>query len=88
MVTNELPKIEAPPGRSARYYAVLNLVSWRASMLAADAGDFVHRMQRAMMKCVILAGGKGTRISEETIQRPKPMIEIGGRPILWHIMKI
>jgi glucose-1-phosphate cytidylyltransferase len=40
------------------------------------------------MKCVILAGGKGTRISEETIQRPKPMIEIGGRPILWHIMKI
>jgi glucose-1-phosphate cytidylyltransferase len=40
------------------------------------------------MKCVILAGGKGTRISEETIQRPKPMIEIGGRPILWHIMKM
>ena len=40
------------------------------------------------MKCVILAGGKGTRISEETIQRPKPMIEIGGRPMLWHIMKI
>lgn len=40
------------------------------------------------MKCVILAGGRGTRISEETIQRPKPMIEIGGRPILWHIMKI
>jgi len=41
-----------------------------------------------LMKCVILAGGKGTRISEETIQRPKPMIEIGGRPMLWHIMKI
>jgi glucose-1-phosphate cytidylyltransferase len=40
------------------------------------------------MKCVILAGGKGTRISEETVQRPKPMIEIGGRPILWHIMKL
>ncbi|MCP5433090.1 MAG: glucose-1-phosphate cytidylyltransferase [Alphaproteobacteria bacterium] len=40
------------------------------------------------MKAVILAGGLGTRISEESQLRPKPMIEIGGRPILWHIMKI
>ena len=40
------------------------------------------------MKVVILAGGYGTRISEESHLRPKPMIEIGGRPILWHIMKI
>lgn len=40
------------------------------------------------MKAVILAGGLGTRISEETITKPKPMIEIGGKPILWHIMKI
>jgi glucose-1-phosphate cytidylyltransferase len=40
------------------------------------------------MKAVILAGGFGTRLSEETELRPKPMIEIGGRPILWHIMKI
>jgi len=40
------------------------------------------------MKAVILAGGLGTRISEETHLRPKPMIEIGGHPILWHIMKI
>lgn len=39
------------------------------------------------MKCVILAGGYGTRISEESHLRPKPMIEIGGRPILWHVMK-
>jgi glucose-1-phosphate cytidylyltransferase len=39
------------------------------------------------MKAVILAGGLGTRISEETTIRPKPMIEIGGKPILWHIMK-
>ncbi len=39
------------------------------------------------MKAVILAGGLGTRISEETSTRPKPMVEIGGRPILWHIMK-
>jgi glucose-1-phosphate cytidylyltransferase len=40
------------------------------------------------MKAVILAGGLGTRISEETSVRPKPMIEIGGKPILWHILKI
>jgi glucose-1-phosphate cytidylyltransferase len=40
------------------------------------------------MKAVILAGGLGTRIAEETSSRPKPMIEIGGKPILWHIMKI
>lgn len=39
------------------------------------------------MKAVILAGGMGTRISEETNVRPKPMVEIGGRPVLWHIMK-
>ena len=38
------------------------------------------------MKAVILAGGLGTRISEESHMKPKPMIEIGGRPILWHIM--
>ena len=41
-----------------------------------------------LMKAVILAGGLGTRISEETHLKPKPMIEIGGRPILWHIMKM
>jgi glucose-1-phosphate cytidylyltransferase len=40
------------------------------------------------MKAVILAGGKGTRISEESLVRPKPMVEIGYRPILWHIMKL
>jgi glucose-1-phosphate cytidylyltransferase len=40
------------------------------------------------MKAVILAGGLGTRISEDTVNRPKPMIEVGGKPILWHIMKI
>lgn len=40
------------------------------------------------MKLVILAGGRGTRISEETIVKPKPLIEIGGLPIIWHIMKI
>lgn len=40
------------------------------------------------MKAVILAGGLGTRIAEETAVRPKPMVEIGGMPILWHIVKI
>ncbi len=40
------------------------------------------------MKCVILAGGLGTRLSEETVRLPKPMVDIGGKPLLWHIMKI
>jgi glucose-1-phosphate cytidylyltransferase len=50
-----------------------------------------HRQRKimaAVTKAVILAGGLGTRIMEESDSRPKPMIEIGGRPILWHIMKI
>ena len=40
------------------------------------------------MKAVLLAGGLGTRMSEETVVKPKPMVEVGGKPILWHIMKI
>ena len=40
------------------------------------------------MKAVILAGGLGTRFAEETDVKPKPMIEVGGKPIIWHIMKI
>jgi glucose-1-phosphate cytidylyltransferase len=47
-----------------------------------------NRTPMPSMKAVILAGGYGTRISEETAVRPKPMVEIGGKPILWHIMKI
>jgi len=43
--------------------------------------------EEALMKTVILCGGLGTRLSDETIVRPKPMIEVGGRPILWHILK-
>ena len=45
-------------------------------------------MKVLIMKIVILAGGLGTRLSEETTSKPKPMVEIGGKPILWHIMKI
>jgi glucose-1-phosphate cytidylyltransferase len=48
--------------------------------------DFKEEVDR--MKAVILAGGLGTRLSEETDLKPKPMVEIGGKPILWHIMKI
>ena len=40
------------------------------------------------MKVVLLAGGKGTRIGEETVTQPKPMLEIGGQPLLWHIMNL
>jgi len=43
---------------------------------------------RCIMKVVILAGGFGSRLSEETALKPKPMVEIADRPILWHIMKI
>ena len=46
-----------------------------------------HKKELEIMKVVILAGGFGTRISEESHLKPKPMIEIGGMPILWHIMK-
>lgn len=49
---------------------------------------FTIKLQVDQLKAVILAGGLGTRISEETHLKPKPMIEVGGRPILWHIMKI
>jgi glucose-1-phosphate cytidylyltransferase len=45
-------------------------------------------MYKTVNKAVILAGGKGTRLAEETSVKPKPMVEIGGKPILWHIMKI
>src|SRR5688500_12379475 len=54
---------------------------------AATCGDHFASGAR-LMKAVILAGGFGTRISEESHLKPKPMIEIGGKPIIWHIMKI
>ena len=53
-----------------------------------DVRDRRSGQARGKMKVVILAGGLGTRLAEETSQRPKPMVEVGGMPILWHIMKI
>jgi glucose-1-phosphate cytidylyltransferase len=48
----------------------------------------IDQRKNAAMKAVILAGGLSTRISEESHLKPKPMIEIGGKPILWHVLKI
>ena len=56
--------------------------------LRATNSVFKKMAESSLMKAVILAGGLGTRLSEETDVKPKPMVEIGGRPILWHIMKI
>lgn len=60
------------------------------SMWGAVAGNYskVRKRDRGNMKAVILAGGYGTRLSEETHILPKPMVQIGGMPVLWHIMKI
>jgi glucose-1-phosphate cytidylyltransferase len=58
------------------------ILRWAAG---SNTGRFLYEV---LMKAVLLAGGLGTRFSEETDTRPKPMIEIGGKPILWHIMKI
>ena len=49
---------------------------------------FALRLDDSSVKAVLLAGGLGTRMREETEFRPKPMVEVGGRPVLWHIMKI
>jgi hypothetical protein len=85
----------ARSGRVIRYIPVSRSAS--ASLLPCPAGSAawnrfhvttVSSRRRFPMKAVILAGGLGTRISEETHLKPKPMIEIGGRPILWHVMKL
>lgn len=57
-------------------------------MKASFQREVINKTQLHKMKAIILAGGLGTRLSEETHLRPKPMVEIGGRPILWHIMKM
>src|SRR5690606_17373035 len=61
----------------------------RMAAVRDGRGHFADaQARRTPMKVVILAGGYGTRISEESTVRPKPLVEIGGQPILWHIMKI
>ena len=60
----------------------------RLGIFAFTIAPHTDSRRMSHMKAVILAGGLGTRLSEETQIRPKPMVEIGGRPILWHIMKI
>jgi glucose-1-phosphate cytidylyltransferase len=65
------------------YY--FNILSRQTKSLDYQKGSF---RGNNYMKAIILAGGYGTRISEESAVRPKPMVEIGGKPILWHIMKI
>jgi glucose-1-phosphate cytidylyltransferase len=60
----------------------------QSSSQRATVREGRHNRGETVVKAVILAGGKGTRISEESYLRPKPMIEVGGMPILWHIMKI
>jgi glucose-1-phosphate cytidylyltransferase len=72
--------------------------AWLAGLtsfhLALQSWSLAYRInleqekERSWMRVVILAGGLGTRLQEETTVKPKPMVEIGGRPILWHIMKI
>jgi glucose-1-phosphate cytidylyltransferase len=66
-------------------------MAWLDSQGSGDpprcSGARFDMRTRETMKAVILAGGLGTRISEESHLKPKPMIEIGGKPILWHIMK-
>src|SRR5207253_3186260 len=61
----------------------------RAILYSRKEQPVGHRVgDHHRMKVVILCGGQGTRLREETEVRPKPMVEIGGRPILWHIMKL
>ena len=72
---------ERPPGRPATG-------SGPTRMTASEPGIGDAGSDEDLMRVVILAGGLGTRLQEETETRPKPMVEIGGRPILWHIMKL
>ncbi len=76
---------------SAAVGIILGERKGKADIPATNVDDDDHerkRNQRVPVKAVILAGGFGTRLSEETVARPKPMVEIGGKPILWHIMKL
>src|SRR5687768_15955958 len=83
--------------RSSMYRPIPRRCPWRRQALTptciGEAPECTlpaprDQPKNTLMRTVILAGGMGTRLSEETAARPKPMVEIGGMPILWHIMKI
>ena len=77
------PRADGGPGHRRQAAGDVRLAARRGTR----GGPALHPAGRVAMKAVILAGGRGSRLSEETIVRPKPMVEIGGRPILWHIMR-
>jgi glucose-1-phosphate cytidylyltransferase len=81
-----LPSAE-PPADAIFFLQPAGCLCSAANLLYLFAKS-TGNVQDVRMKAVILAGGLGTRISEETQARPKPMVEIGSKPILWHIMKI
>lgn len=60
----------------------------RRTLVKGDATTSTQRELEGEVKVVVLAGGRGTRLSEETSTKPKPMVEIGGRPMLWHILRL
>ena len=64
------------------------MLLWRTNAFGFAVLSLLTTRLETRMKVVILAGGLGTRLAEETTVRPKPMVEIGGNPVLWHIMKI
>lgn len=84
-LANELGKCRSA-NQTFENLQVPAVVSGESKLIRGNPPEIITIGSR--MKAVILAGGLGTRISEESHLRPKPMIEIGGRPILWHIMKI
>jgi glucose-1-phosphate cytidylyltransferase len=94
-VTETLKRLVAAPGRGRECrYLVLGggVLAWIDAVRHGPEATLVCAIAVCIrlhaMKAVILAGGVGSRLSEETAVRPKPMVEIGGKPILWHIMKI
>ena len=84
-VVNRIHRLRVKPRPFARRWSQSN--AWTLLDGHQTASDNFHQTA-FVMKAVILAGGLGTRLSEETHLKPKPMVEVGGKPILWHILKI
>jgi glucose-1-phosphate cytidylyltransferase len=83
-----MPGPEAGPGGDAGWQTAAKKVPELRILAILRVAKSANQQTGARMKVVILAGGLGTRLSEETEVRPKPMVEIGGRPMLWHILKL